>query len=1441
MATTTSIMWTALPNGGAARAYQLSIYVSPRLEGSGPTGTLADYTLDNWTNRVRLLASVPGALRVQLGTAAGPVVPVEVPAPYIAGLDPALWHAIFPRATTSVAPRVFQDHTRRWIRSYNVRATEAYIQGLYDTIASGSPAAFPDLKGTTPVTQLTDVMTVGITEIRRAGGIPGPRQQKEPKSYPPLPGPTTINVGPAPRATHPDGKLEQLLDTVAANMGAPQIPLGELFRAYRFFRRGNDLPYQHTPKTLAEWDASQVSDPPPKPTFDFHQAMAALGDHPFLLRKLGLIIDVVLPVPAPLLGAFDQVQVVVPPRPGISDITPWTAYMVSPAVGFRPRPRPVSDLGDGMLRVDDSKVFDLIQTDPDGNAIKVFDYAVSMAKVRATLLAQKDKNPSARSSQAPEPTSVPALRSGGLAVTRDGRDDAVWDTLVNQSSHEASPETSLLFADDVARGFRWDVQYKGQWFSLMRRRGAYTIGGNPPIVQPEPDEGYVKAVSASSDAPDPGAPPPPPMAQQPDLYVHETVVGWHNWSLAARPFGKTIVPVTTPDKHQEESVQHQGNDPAAGFNVGQEFKPEEQSLPPLRFGETYRVRARVVDLAGNSLGPPPSPKFPTAVDEVPAGFAQSNAVTYFRYEPVPAPTIVPTAPNTPGESVQTLPIRHRSTYMPKPFPAAAGIDETKVFNPLCDRWVAAPKCTVATAEAHGRFDSLFKNPAAAFAMLQKESGSFDDFVMGQTKLIGSTGAEATYPPPSPPLPAPPWKQGDPLPNGSYIIHTEDPVLMPYLPDPLAHGVVFMPLTPQGAATGDIFFRPFDETGGWPSSAPFHLQLGEAAGPAPVFALGSGNTLASVQLPRGTMLSVRVASAIVDPMSVNPGELGLMGRWQGMTPSGQTATTANGFQHWMITPWRVLTFVNAVEKPQAEPTLDTDPKRILTPSRGLGDTFATLNNGSVQLDAPSTGEIEVRGRWDEFVDDPLDLAGPQRPVTPSKDSHVVDIKVDYDQNPVFLGGPTNGIAVLPGPKHEFGDTKHRFVWYRAVGTTRYREFFPSNLTDYEDPMTKEKLITVTGPEVKKNILSSARPAPPDIVYIVPTFKWIDNSSGRIRQGRGLRIYFKRGWFSSGEGELIGVVMAPPDDTDESLRDYISLWGSDPIFDKNGPNAPLDPSAFLDDPDFPDASPVLPVGVNLPLAEAPLSVSVQGYRPQYDGDRRLWFVDVNFDLPSAYYTFVRFALCRYQPDSLPGCEISKVVRPEFSQLLPDRTASVVPDTATIAVSVSGPLSLSKLGEAWNGDVLIGPIPLNGPTTSALDAAAPPPGNVPPPVILPQLVLNPQAGSGHSMTAMIEWRPAGSTSDLAWQTLDGISLSAYTTIIPNGFVTWQGTLRWPRPGLPTDREYRLVLRELEIYQTDTDVAESLNVTDPTGVPVRSRLVYIDVYPLAAPTASPPAGTGP
>jgi hypothetical protein len=733
MATTTTLMFTALPNGGPD-PFRLSLFVSPRLEGVGPTGLLQDYDLGNWPEKLRELLTGPAPLELELDVAGGTRVPLKVGAAYLDGLDEKLWKALFPADQMRVTPRKFQNLSKRWLRSYQVRVTEAFIQGLYNTVADQYPGTFPDLKGATPVTRFVDAFGTALGRVRERQKpfFPPPRDWRRPKSYDPAPL--------RGRATHPDADVEATLTSLAASLGVADIPLAELFRGYRFFRRGNQSPYRSKDEP---WDETIIQDRPALPRFDFHKTVAALGDHPLLLRKLGLVIDGELGGVAPILLKHQQLQAIVPPTPGIAYLTPWTQYQLSAASGFRPRPRQGGDLRDGMLRLDNKDAFDVIQSDPDGNLIKVFDYAANMERYRKQLLAEKAKNPNAKMSQAPEETSLPALRSGGLMVVRNKRDDQVWDKLNQQAGHEAGPDNAVLYADDVLRGYRVDVQYKGDWHSLCRWRGEYDVAGGT-IDQPGPDEGYIKADSASSD----DAPVAGP--QEPDLYLHETVFGWRNWSLVTEVPGKTIVPEPQPDKHQLEKVDARKNTAGPDVNFAWNSKAERGSLPPLRYGESYRLRARAVDLAGNSLAPPRSKQDPApAGDPVPAGTPESAPVRYLRYDPVPAPMVLLTAKVSEGESMAVSVIRSRGDSAPLPFPASLAIDEAALFNTSNARWFAAPKTTVGDAEAHKVLDGMFTTPAAAYAVAEREAGSFDDPTVAGTTILDITGAVVAPPPPPP--------------------------------------------------------------------------------------------------------------------------------------------------------------------------------------------------------------------------------------------------------------------------------------------------------------------------------------------------------------------------------------------------------------------------------------------------------------------------------------------------------------------------------------------------------------------------------------------------------------------------------------------------------------------------------------------------------------------
>lgn len=112
--------------------------------------------------------------------------------------------------------------------------------------------------------------------------------------------------------------------------------------------------------------------------------------------------------------------------------------------------------------------------------------------------------------------------------------------------------------------------------------------------------------------------------------------------------------------------------------------------------------------------------------------------------------------------------------------------------------------------------------------------------------------------------------------------------------------------------------------------------------------------------------------------------------------------------------------------------------------------------------------------------------------------------------------------LPGPKflsrHEFGDTKHRTVQYQLIATTRFREYFPHEVTDHPEQLQ------VAGASAKVEVPSSARPPGPKVLYAVPMFEWTrttasDGSQSRVRAGGGVRVYLERPWFSSGDGKLL----------------------------------------------------------------------------------------------------------------------------------------------------------------------------------------------------------------------------------------------------------------------------------------------------------------------------------
>ena len=106
----------------------------------------------------------------------------------------------------------------------------------------------------------------------------------------------------AQQVNKPDGTV--VFESVA-NAAAPpttQAAQNAFFRAYRFYHRpGSQRP--DLPEDLVE--------PSPKPhDFEFHEVLSGLADHPTLLRRLGIVIDLVVELDAGAVAPTGVVRVV---------------------------------------------------------------------------------------------------------------------------------------------------------------------------------------------------------------------------------------------------------------------------------------------------------------------------------------------------------------------------------------------------------------------------------------------------------------------------------------------------------------------------------------------------------------------------------------------------------------------------------------------------------------------------------------------------------------------------------------------------------------------------------------------------------------------------------------------------------------------------------------------------------------------------------------------------------------------------------------------------------------------------------------------------------------------------------------------------------------------------------------------------------------------------
>lgn len=1323
-----TVMWTLCPDGIKDGKLRFSAVVSIRLEegagGKTPSLNLFPEIL-NWPETVK---AINFGVIYDKKKSVQPVEPLRVsPDPQL-----ELWQAIF-KPDAPVFNFKMADLSKNLVVSYPVKNVLTFVASTYLNVASESPEEPPPMEKFFHTDGLAQIRLKPITDARFARTV----QLR-----------TTRQV--MAQAIRREAESQRIKAVQVTPL--PQPPK-DFFLLRDFYKPKNRITFD--PKTRQPI-IKKV--PIARPQIDFHQALAFLTNYPALMRLLGLAIDFELEVPADF-PSSGWIKIV--PQ-GRSDETPRTAYRYDPVRGVfeaAPGKRP-AEVVNGFLNLADEERFDIIQLDVDSVALKTAELADT--------------------AETKEKVELPALRSSGLGVIKNEQAKSIAEVLVRAvelNTDLVHKKELTLYAEDLIQGYRVDVwdEKSRKWHSLCQRIGTYRFVRLDKEITLE-DEGFISpAVTQSADE------------SSDDIFAHESLFHWDGWSLVAPRPGKTIDPEDNPQTIESRAI--------GDFLLETGFKPKPGSLPRLRYGVGYRLRARAVDLAGNSQ-PLENPDDSCAIPS-----PSTQPFVFSRFDPVPSPLVILRQAPKSGEDVDHLVIKSFNESIEQ---------DTVPTNQVADRHIAPPKISQLDSEFHGMFDSASGLKPEVYSLIcERDGGQFKELEPGEQ------------------------------------------LELPYFPDPWARGACIRGL-PYGAP--DPMMIEF--AGDWPDFRPFRIRLEEGSQPA---RWDNSSRLLTIYLRKGESVTLRISCYFPErflpvqglyrwlekPERIIPRKV--MQPPRGL-PEGQVQvlktlqppridltrvrTLSLQGRNWLMTPFREITLIHATLQPVGKPL-----NKSFQVQRNLGQISAVLF-GEYELHGPSTSKAELIADWKE----PVDFLNEPGPRVLDGKAHVLEFKIDPGQTTLTLtpvpetgkiAGQTGSgqlqtraatTAMVRAPRtpvyrHEFGDTKFRRVNYRLITTTRYMEQFPSN------ELPEETGYTRTSDQVEVKVLNTAPPAMPRVVYVVPSFRWERSKKGsQVTSLRktALRVYLERPWYSSGEGELLAVILPPgvtitprkpvttpasPAATPqvsrkiqpqvqrkvvtgglqvsvppvaEKYKPYVTMWGTDPIW-RSGAVAPPEyplPGAF------PSAVEVMG---DLPLLELPQDKKfiAVGHEIEYDSERQLWFCDLELDSGQAYFPFIRLALARFQPNSVPGAHLSQVVVTHFAQILPERNLVV-----TFNPSNLKEINISLSGVSY---------------------------------------LQGQAGSGPGVVEVaLETKQLNLPDELGWEPVKDAVITLKpqkTRTVEAGSFIWQGTLSLPK-GIKL-QDYRIAVREYELFDTD-EVDKTARTVAAVTHKKYKRLVYAETIKL-------------
>ncbi|RWD16085.1 MAG: hypothetical protein EOS75_30055 [Mesorhizobium sp.] len=928
---------------------------------------------------------------------------------------------------------------------------------------------------------------------------------------------------------------------------------------------------------------------------DFHAIVSGLASYPIVMRRIGMLFDIEAETDdfPTLSGRFELIvepvfseAANVPGRPDFSANISWSVCSVGEVTtttesgtsfrSFAMAPKEPSDrstlagfqvlndkglgrkhaIGHSFQDID-SAAYKIVQKSvadgapPDPHSA---DKILNPFVYERRVLAPGSPKAASRDGQGLEIEGTfrqPASRSTGISLflDQDGR-SAIRrfneQLPLSRAPFNVEPQAPtpgelatapLTYRDDVTAGLKIDVHVAGpkmkpedqQWYSLTARQLKLNFLNNTTLGQylAPADEAWVEK-AGTSEVDEGGTT---------QLRVNDYSFRWDQWSLSAPHPSRPAPELGDGGDQWERSVE-----------LTVQSETVALSLAKLRYGRTYTFRARVADIAGNAVHSAyATAGMPNPTSEL-AKKVATEPIVYRRYDPISPPVLYALQPPGPGSK------KTASTDVPvgpdkgdilvirsgKSIPTKLGEADWLVLPPDTD---------FQEAEWAGMLDG-FSRPDDAYDVLVRYSGKLpEDYKPDFLKSIR-------------------W------PNGR--------LGTPYLPDGYAAGATFQYLPGAGRKEREAGL-PFAEKAGAvraavtqvsfnlnatipngkkPFSEPFriHLENGKRA-------TSKNSAGLSVSLPPGEQQLV-VVSCYPDPnrlddfesvsRALSPDSKLLVQMVSQAVSSlmkenkNELVLSLSAGLHYPITPSKTIRMIHAVPKPVQTPKFS--PALRVT-NRVTGGNAVVLEDAAFALHRVSTGKIDIFAEWDEYLDIPGDTVFPR---TRHERRHC--FAVDVPLPDTTIDPDPSHFAFDLGGRHGFPSNQHLQVKYRAVATTRYKEYFDEKVTDDPANLTVE-----SDPSCDLDILNTAPPPPPQVLYILPLFLWerqegkagpAGGSTTNIRRRAGFRIYMRRGWYRSGKDEQLAIILqsevpGAANAGDDPAPIPVTHWGSDPIWHDRNP--------------------------------------------------------------------------------------------------------------------------------------------------------------------------------------------------------------------------------------------------------------------------------------------------